>query len=127
MSPTAHATHDAAWISRHLPSSVSLNGVTAHYAVLAVMGPKSRDLLQKLTKTPLDNNSFPFATAQVMIYYICHMCIVVVPLTVILFALQTIDIGFATGVRALRITYVGELGWELHTPVEVKCDIFSFV
>ena len=68
VSPAAHATHDAAWISRHLPSSVSLNDVTAHYAILAVMGPRSRDLLQKLTKTPLDNNSFPFATAQVTMY-----------------------------------------------------------
>lgn len=64
--PTAQATHDAAWISKHLSSSVQLRDVTNHYAVLAVMGPQSRILLEQVTDHPLDNHNFPFATSQVI-------------------------------------------------------------
>ena len=63
--PASHVTHMATWISRHLPPSVTLRDITPHYAVLGVMGPQARDVLQRLTKTPLNNESFPFATAQV--------------------------------------------------------------
>ena len=64
--PAGQVTHDAAWISRHLPPSTSLSDVTERYAVLALMGPRSRDILQSITRAPLDNEHFPFATAQVM-------------------------------------------------------------
>ena len=63
--PASHVTHMATWISRHLPPSVTLRDITPHYAVLGVMGPQARDVLQRLTKTPLNNEFFPFATAQV--------------------------------------------------------------
>jgi 4-methylaminobutanoate oxidase (formaldehyde-forming) len=71
---------------------VELADLTEAFSVLGVMGPNSRRLLQSLTDADLSNKAFPFATAQ------------------------TIAIGRAT-VRAVRLTYVGELGWELHVPV----------
>ena len=64
--PTAQATHDAVWISKHLPSSVQLRDVTSQYTVLAVMGPHSRKLLEQVTSHPLDNDNFPFGTSQVV-------------------------------------------------------------
>ena len=64
--PSAQATHDAVWISKHLPSSVTLTDVTSQYTVLAVMGPQSRKLLEQVTSHPLDNNSFPFGTSKVI-------------------------------------------------------------
>ena len=68
--PSAQPLHVSSWIERHLPSSVRLQDVTSQYCVLAVIGPHSRHLLQSLTRTPLDNKNFPFATAQVSkIYY----------------------------------------------------------
>lgn len=74
--PAGQASHDAAWISRHLPSPVSLRDTTARYVVLAVMGPRSRELLQPLTKTPLDNTSFPFGTMQVSVLKACSAYII---------------------------------------------------
>ena len=68
VSPAAQATHDAVWISRHLPASVELRDVTSQYTVLAVMGPQSRKLLEQVTKHPLDNHNFPFGTSQVIHY-----------------------------------------------------------
>ena len=111
MCPTAQATHDAVWISRHLPPSVELRDVTSQYTVLAVMGPQSRKLLEQVTKHPLDNHNFPFGTSQVIYYttvFINAYCV-----------FQIIEIGFAPSVRASRISYVGELGWELYIPNEV--------
>ena len=67
--------------------------VTSAYAVLGVMGPSSRDLLSALTDADLSNEAFPFGTSQ------------------------EIDLGYAR-VRASRVTYVGELGWELYIPTE---------
>ena len=67
--------------------------VTPMYAMLAVMGPLSRELLSRVSTARFDNTSFPFGTSQL------------------------IDLGYAT-VRATRLTYVGELGWELYVPVE---------
>ena len=72
--PSAQPLHVSCWIDRHMPSSVSLEDVTSQYCVLALMGPQSRQLLQTLTKSPLDNDSFPFATAQVNEKYLnSHM------------------------------------------------------
>lgn len=64
------------------------------------MGPRSRDLLQTLTSTDLSNAAFPFATSQV------------------------IDLAYAR-VRATRITYVGELGWELYIPTEFVQSVYD--
>ena len=110
MGPAAQATHIAVWISKHLPSSVQLRDVTSQYTVLAVMGPYSRKLLEQVTSHPLDNDNFPFGTSQVVdamysIYYVD--------------VLQVIEIGYVPSVRASRVSYVGELGWELYVPNEV--------
>jgi 4-methylaminobutanoate oxidase (formaldehyde-forming) len=71
----------------------TVTDVTSMYAMLAVMGPASRELLSRVSTARFDNASFPFGTSQL------------------------IDLGYAT-VRATRLTYVGELGWELYVPVE---------
>jgi len=99
---TAQATRDAAWINRNLPPDAHavLTDGTSAYAVLAVMGPKSRDVLARLTKAPLDNDAFPFGT------------------------IREIGVGFAN-VLAMRRTYVGELGWELFIPVELATGVYD--
>ncbi|MDX1402715.1 MAG: FAD-dependent oxidoreductase, partial [Kiloniellales bacterium] len=100
----AAATRDYAWLSRNIPSDAHCiaSDVSSGYATLAVMGPKSRHLLSKLTATDLSNEAFPFGTSQV------------------------IEIGYAK-VRALRITYVGELGWELYIPTEMALHVFEMI
>jgi 4-methylaminobutanoate oxidase (formaldehyde-forming) len=99
---TAQATRDAAWIDRNMPPNAHtfLSDVTAAYAVIAVMGPRSRELLARLTRTPLDNAAFPFGT------------------------IREIGVGFAN-VLAMRRTYVGELGWELFVPVELATGVYD--
>ncbi|MHA1152272.1 MAG: aminomethyltransferase family protein, partial [Alphaproteobacteria bacterium] len=83
------------WLTRNLPADarVTITDVTSGLAVIGIMGPNSRALLSRLTDADLSNAAFPFGTAQ------------------------ELEIGFAT-LRALRITYVGELGWELYVPSE---------
>lgn len=99
---TGFATHDYDWISRNIPESMNaqLFEVTSSKCVLSLMGPESRTILQHVTRKDLSNSEFPFAT------------------------LQTIGIG-GCPVRALRITYVGELGWELHLPVEYAETVYD--
>ncbi len=74
--------------------------ITSMYAVIAVMGPLSRELLQRASTADFSAEGFPFATSRV------------------------IDIGYAT-VRATRLTYVGELGWELYVPVEFAVGVYE--
>ena len=74
--------------------------ITTSLAVLAVMGPRARELLQRVSTARLDNAAFPFGASR------------------------QIDLGYAT-VRATRITYVGELGWELYVPVEFAVGVFE--
>lgn len=92
---TTQGIRDADWIRRHVQADevVFLQDVTAANGVLGVMGPRSRELLSRVTDADLSHNAWPFATAR------------------------TLAIGHATA-RALRITYVGELGWELHLPAD---------
>ncbi|WP_299638840.1 FAD-dependent oxidoreductase [uncultured Ruegeria sp.] len=99
---SAQAVHDADWIRRNFVKDAHafLTDVTSAWSVLAVMGPKSRDVLRKLTKADLSNAGFPFA------------------------AVQEIDLGYAT-VLANRMTYVGELGWELVVPVEFTIGVYE--
>jgi 4-methylaminobutanoate oxidase (formaldehyde-forming) len=102
---TSQGIHDADWIRRHILTDehAELVDVTASYSVLGVMGPNARSLLAPITEADLSNEAFPFGTAQ------------------------TIGIGHAT-VRALRVTYVGELGWELHVSAEQAvslCDALT--
>lgn len=94
--------HDSDWIKRHLPKdgTVHLIEVTSARAVLNLCGPKARDVLQQASETDVSNVAFPFGTAQEIV------------------------IGGAP-VRALRIGYVGELGWELHIPTEFGVHVFE--
>jgi 4-methylaminobutanoate oxidase (formaldehyde-forming) len=90
----ASSTHDADWVRRHLGDARAvLTDVTSAFAVLGVMGPRSRTLLARVTDADLSNAAFPFGTSR--------------------------DVWLASApVRATRITYVGELGWELYVPTE---------
>ncbi|GAB3626576.1 FAD-dependent oxidoreductase [Pandoraea terrae] len=99
---SAQTTRDHDWLERRIPSDkhCTVVDVTGQYAVLAVMGPKSRALLQSLTRADLGNDAFPFGTSR------------------------EIDLGYAT-VRATRLTYVGELGWELYVPVEFAVGVYE--
>ncbi len=100
----AVGVHDMDWLTRHIPdhAQVSATDVSSGYAVLGLMGPKARDLLSRVTSADLSNGAFPFGVSR------------------------EIDIGYAT-VRAMRITYVGELGWELHVPSEFAGGVFDAI
>lgn len=103
---TAAATQvrDFAWLKEHIPSSTrcTATDVTSAMTVLSVMGPHSRALLSSLTVDDLSNDGFPFGTSRI------------------------IDLGYAR-VRASRITYVGELGWELYIPTEYAAGVFDAI
>lgn len=91
---------DANWVRRHLPDDVVLRELTGAYAVLNICGPKSRDVLQSVSGQDLSNQAFPFLTAR------------------------NIDVGLAS-VLAIRIGYVGELGWELYVPQEYAAHVYE--
>ena len=93
---------DGGWIRDHMPGdgSVTMTEVTPKYAVLNICGPKSRDVLQAVSADDLGNDAFPFLSVK------------------------DIEIGLAT-VRAARIGYVGELGWELYMPVDVAAHVYD--
>ena len=99
---TGFATHDFDWIQRNIPDNcqAELIDITSSRAVLSLMGPHSRDILAKLTDADLSNSGFPFAR------------------------LRKIGVAGAP-VLALRITYVGELGWELHIPTEFALAVYD--
>ena len=99
---TAQATRDADWIRRNLPqgAEVTLTDVTLGYAVLAVMGPRARDLLSRLTTAPLGHAAFPFG------------------------AIREIAVAGVT-LWASRRTYVGELGFELYVPTEAAMGVYD--
>jgi 4-methylaminobutanoate oxidase (formaldehyde-forming) len=101
---TGFATHDADWIRRHIPDGLDarLVDVTSAYAVLSVMGPRSRAVLQPLTRADLSNAAFPFGRCR------------------------AIELAGAP-LLALRITYVGELGFELHIPVEFAATVYDAI
>ena len=95
---------DFGWIQSHIKgeTGVSLIDMTSSYSTLGLMGPFSRGLLSKITDTDVSNESFPFMTSQ------------------------RIEIG-SVSVRATRITYVGELGWELYIPTESAAAVFDII
>ena len=98
----ASATRDLAWLRRHMPEDArcAVTDVTAGEAVLAVMGPRAREVLRPLTPADLSNAAFPFGTAR--------------------------EVEFAMGTaRAHRISYVGELGWELYVPADMAVHAFE--
>tara|TARA_B100001123_G_scaffold162251_1_gene187118 strand:- start:4902 stop:7346 length:2445 start_codon:yes stop_codon:yes gene_type:complete len=102
VSGTAMATHDIDHIARHIRPAerVSVVDITSGYGVLGLMGPQSRALLQQLAESDLGRDMFPFGTVQ-------NVMIAGAP------------------VRVLRISFVGELGYELHVPSEYLLTVFD--
>ena len=98
----ATQTRDFSWLQRNIPADARAMAidVSSSMAVLGVMGPRSRELLSQLTEADMSPAAFPFGTSQI------------------------IDLGYAR-VRASRITYVGELGWELYIPTECAPGVFD--
>ncbi|NOE19467.1 FAD-dependent oxidoreductase [Ruegeria atlantica] len=99
---TGYATHDFDWINRSIPEGMNcqLFDITSSNAVLSLMGPKSREILAPVTRDDVSNSGFKFGT------------------------IRTIGIA-GCPVKALRVTYVGELGWELHLPVEYAQTVYD--
>ena len=99
---TGFATHDFDWIRRNIPAGLDarVEDITQDYAVLSLMGPRARDILRPLVAQDLSNAAFPFGRVQ------------------------QIELAGAP-VIALRITYVGELGWELHVPWAQAGPVFD--
>jgi len=99
---TGFRTHDYGWIEDHLPkgSRVAFRDVTEDFGTLSLMGPRARDVLEKVTDADVSNAAFPFGHVR--------------------------EINIAGHVvRALRVTYVGELGWELHVPIAATGYVFD--
>jgi 4-methylaminobutanoate oxidase (formaldehyde-forming) len=96
---TAFGRHDLAWIQMHAPDSVRVEDVTSKYACLGLWGPAARDILQPLTTEEL---SFPYMRAR-------ELAVGSVPCL------------------ALRVTYVGELGWELYCPMEFGLRLWDTI
>lgn len=102
VSAAATETHDLGWLQRHLPDdgSVRLDNVTARSGVMTIAGPRSRELLQRLTRDDLSGEAFPF------------------------FRCREVELAQAR-VLAVRVSYVGELGFELHHPIEVQRHLYD--
>ncbi len=99
---TGFRTHDLGWIEDHIPEGldVTLRDVTEDFGTLSLMGPKTRDVLAAVTDADVSNAAFPFGHAR--------------------------EITIAGHpIRALRVTYVGELGWELHVPIAAIGTVFD--
>ena len=98
---TGFRTHDFGWIADHLPATGALlTDVTEGWGTLSLMGPRARDILARVTSDDVTNQAFPFG----------HV--------------RQITIA-GTPVRALRVTYVGELGWELHISLDRTGAVFD--
>ncbi len=102
VSAGASERHDWDYLTKLCPEdgSVRLQKVTTQYGVLVLAGPRSREVLQKLTDSDLSNDSFKWLTGK------------------------PINVGYASA-HALRVNFVGELGWELHHPIEMQNYIFD--
>jgi len=99
--PGATLQRDLAWLRRHVGEAFAvITDVTAAEAVLCVMGPKSRDLLAAVSPNDFSNAAHPFGAAR------------------------EIEIGMGLA-RAHRVTYVGELGWELYVSTDQACHVFE--
>jgi len=103
VSAGAGERYDSDYLRKMLPDdrSVELSNVTTSRGTFVVAGPNAREVLAQLTDAPLDNGSFPWLSGQV------------------------IEVGLATDVYALRVNFIGELGWELHFPIEYANGLFD--
>ncbi len=104
VSAGAFERHDHDYLQKHLPrdGSVTMYPATSQHGVLVVAGPRSREVLQKLTDSDLSKAAFPWLSGQ------------------------EINIGVAMA-TAIRVNFVGELGWELHHPIEMQNTIFDLL
>src|SRR5262249_55348696 len=95
---------DAFWFRKHLPKDGSVHFVdlTAAYATIGLWGPKARDVMQTLTDTDVSNEAFPYGTTQEVLFG-------------------------SIPVRLFRISYVGELGWEIYVPSEFARAVWDRV
>ena len=102
VSAGAYERHDHDYLRKAMPrdGSVEFERLTTAMGVLVLAGPNSRDILAKLTDADLSTAAFPWLTGQ------------------------TISVGIAQ-VQALRVNFVGELGWEIHHPIEMQNYIFD--
>ena len=105
VSAGAAERYDSDFLQKRLPTdgSVTLRNITGSRGVFVLAGPRARDVMAKLTDAPLDNAAFPWLTGQV------------------------IEAGLATDVYALRVNFVGALGWELHFPIEYAHGLFDAI
>jgi len=98
---TAFGNHDGAWIRQHLEDdSVVVEDVTSKYACFALWGPRAREILQPLTESDLSHEAFGYMSAK------------------------EINVG-AVPCLAVRVTFVGELGWELYCPCEYAVGLWD--
>ena len=102
VTPGATLMRDLAWLKRHTPEDarVVYTDVTAGEAVLCLMGPRSREVLQACSPADFSNGNHPFGT------------------------MREVEIGYAI-CRAHRVSYVGELGWELYVSTEMAAHVFE--
>ncbi len=101
--PTATLQRDLFWINKHKTKyNVTITDITPSEAVFLVMGPNSRKFLQSISPNDLSNDNHPFGFAK------------------------NIELGYGYA-RAHRISYVGELGWELYISTEQSCHIYEFI
>jgi 4-methylaminobutanoate oxidase (formaldehyde-forming) len=99
---TAFGIHDLSWIRSQMPAdgSVYVNDITSSRCCLGVWGPRARELVQQVSQDDFSNEAFPYLTAQ-------HVAIGDIP------------------ALALRVTYVGELGWEIYAPMEYGLKLWD--
>ena len=104
ISAAAGERHDEHWLQSHLPAdgSLRIENVSPRYGTLIVVGPRSRELLARLTSADLSNAAFPWLSVR------------------------QIEIGYTRAI-AMRVNYVGELGWELHLPVEHLLSVYDLL
>lgn len=102
VTPAFTQTHVQAWVNRHIQAHefCVVTDLTSSYSMLNIQGPRARELLARVTDADLGNTHFPYAT------------------------MREIAIGYQT-VKALRLSYSGELGWELYIPTEFTAQVFD--
>jgi dimethylglycine dehydrogenase len=105
VSAGAAERYDGDYLQRLLPTdgTVALRNITTSRGCFVVAGPRSREVLARLTDAPLDNTGFPWLTGRIA------------------------EVGLAPGVYALRVNFVGALGWELHFPIEYAHHLFDAI
>ena len=104
VSAGAYERHDHDYLRKLCPTdgSVRLNAITTRFGVLVLAGPNARKVLQKLTDSDLSNEAFPWLSGK------------------------EISVGHCTA-HALRVNFVGELGWEFHHPIEQQVALFDLL